>query len=135
MMAYAKDKNPQRRRSPVPRPDIAIFRQGALVGLLDAKYRDLWNNPLPRDMLYQLAIYALSQPSQRIATILYPTVDGRARDQVVEISDPMHTANLAQIVLRPVHLPSLADSIHLANVEGERKRRAFASALIDGHAG
>ncbi len=132
MMAYAKDKNPKGRHPPTPRPDIAIFRQHTLVGLLDAKYRDLWNNPLPSDMLYQLAIYALSQATQRVATILYPTTDVWARDQVVEIRDPVRGANRAQVILRPVHLPSLADSIHLANVQGERKRRAFASALIDG---
>ena len=131
-MAYAKDKNPKGRHPPTPRPDIAIFRQHTLVGLLDAKYRDLWNNPLPSDMLYQLAIYALSQATQRVATILYPTTDVWARDQVVEIRDPVRGANRAQVILRPVHLPSLADSIHLANVQGERKRRAFASALIDG---
>jgi 5-methylcytosine-specific restriction enzyme subunit McrC len=56
MMRYHPAFNPQGRRSPTPRPDFAVMRNGKLVALLDAKYRDLWEKPLPRQMLYQFCI-------------------------------------------------------------------------------
>ena len=53
--------------------DYAIKQDGRVMTLLDAKYRDLWERPLPRDMLYQLVVYAISQPTNPVASILYPT--------------------------------------------------------------
>ncbi len=81
-------------------------------------------------MLYQLAIYALSQGKFRKATILYPTVSQAARLQVIEIREPISALSVAQVCLQPVHLPTLADIIHFPGAVGERTRIEFASKLI-----
>ena len=54
MMRYAPAHNPRGKRSPAPRPDFIVRRGGKVVAMLDAKYRDLWEHDLPREMLYQL---------------------------------------------------------------------------------
>ncbi len=51
MMRYNSNYNPQRRQSPTPRPDHAVTQNGMICSILDAKYRDLWEKPLPREML------------------------------------------------------------------------------------
>ena len=131
MMTYRQGSNPRGRRSPTPRPDIAILRDGKLVGLFDAKYKDLWENPLPRNMLYQLAVYALSQPAQRVATILYPTTDIAAKDQIVNIHEPVARSVQGQVVLRPVQLAALAGAIGQSGVAGGRARRNLAHRMVE----
>lgn len=108
MFAFAQFGNPRSRRTPTPRPDFMILTGNRIVSVLDAKYRDLWEEILPREMLYQLAIYALGHNgSDRLAVVLYPTLKGRAVDQTIVLKDPVHGAEKARIVLRPVDLLEL----------------------------
>lgn len=103
IISYDFRENPQHRNAPVLRPDILVRHRGTLVAVLDAKYRDLWENDLPAHMLYQLAIYALSQDQHWEAIILYPTLNAGARDQRI-IIDRLAAGHTASVVLRPVNL-------------------------------
>ena len=133
MMAYLPGKNPRNRHSPQPRPDFAVFDGKTLVALLDAKYRDLWQNSLPREMLYQLAIYAMSQSGNRVASILYPVVDPQAKEAIISIKEPVRGASNAQVILRPVnllHLEQLVRRTSSASIQRDRKN--FANWLVWG---
>lgn len=103
------------RQDPLPRPDFALFQNGSLVTLLDAKYRDLWQEGLPRDMLYQLIVYALSQSINRQATILYPTLHDTARVSKLQINEPMMGCAQGAVILRPVPIT------HIDRLLNERK--------------
>lgn len=129
MMAYSADHNPLHRRSPTPRPDIAILRGGSIFKLLDAKYRDLWENPLPREMLYQLAIYALSQPKPGEAVIVYPTMSTIAQAQVIDIREPATGTHRASVTLRSIHLARIADMVNSTGAHAERTRSEYARYL------
>jgi 5-methylcytosine-specific restriction enzyme subunit McrC len=107
MLSYDPAANPQRRRAPTPRPDFAVQTNGQTVALLDAKYRDLWERALPREMLYQLTAYALSQPPGFEAAILYPSMNEQARLQRIAIKDPIRPIVRAMVALRPVPLARL----------------------------
>lgn len=130
IMAYAQDYNPQRRPAPTPRPDFVILRNGRIERLLDAKYRDIWTNGLPANMLYQLAIYALSQGLDGRATILYPVVDQTAKPEVVEIRNPVNEAAKAQVISQPINLHELEALILMKGIDGERNRRQYAEGLL-----
>ena len=105
---YDQANNPQWRHAVVPRPDFAVTVGGKVAEFLDAKYTDLWETKLPRDMLYQLAIYALSKNSEAArSTILYPTLAANAVDQVVLLKDPVFGHERAEVVVRPVNLREL----------------------------
>lgn len=88
VFAYNPSHNPRRQRAPTPRPDYAVWQGINLMAILDAKYRDLWATPLPTEWLYQLAIYALSQPAVRTATILYATVGGARKRHALTSTIP-----------------------------------------------
>jgi len=122
MFAYVHGHNPRHSQTPTPRPDFAILQGAHLVALLDAKYRDLWENPLPREMLYQLSLYALSQPPGATATILYPTLDPTAREARIAIREPLTGGDRAYVVLRPVDLLYLNEV--LTTFTREKQRRA-----------
>jgi len=137
MFAYTQSGNPRGRRAPMPRPDFVILSGNEVVSVLDAKYRDLWEQSLPREMLYQLAMYALGHSgSDRRAVILYPTLEGGMVEQAIALNDPVHEAEQARIVLRPVDLLKLEELISTpSGVRRERRCAALARRLAFGDDG
>jgi 5-methylcytosine-specific restriction enzyme subunit McrC len=134
MFEYDSANNPQRRRTVVPRPDFALLSNGKVIEFLDAKYRDLWETSLPREMLYQLAIYALSKETGTPrATILYPTLAVQAVDQVMLLKDPIFGHKRAEVALRPVNLLKIEKLVrpHQGALVA-RQRQYFARMLIFG---
>lgn len=121
-----------RRRDPVPRPDFAWLVGGQCVGLLDAKYRDLSVLPLGRDMLYQLAVYGLSQAAGATVVALYPTDNPAARDETITVNDAVSGGRRARITLRPVHVTRLAGVVARKGGEGVQMRRELAAELLSG---
>lgn len=128
MMRYIV--NPKHRSAPLPRPDYVVKENRTVVAMLDAKYRDIWNNKLPSAMLYQLAIYALNQGNSGRATILYPTLGNDAKSEVIEIREVMHGGKLAQVVLCPVNLIKLRELIDSKTQQSEKERQAFSYSLV-----
>jgi 5-methylcytosine-specific restriction enzyme subunit McrC len=59
IFAYDPVNNPRYCSPPKLRPDFLIQHNHRVVAVLDAKYRDLWERNLPREMLYQLSLYAM----------------------------------------------------------------------------
>ena len=132
-MIYDPTRNPRRRRAPTPRPDYVIVQHGQVSTILDAKYRDLWEHDLPAHWLYQLAIYALSQPERMDATILYTTMEGQAREARIELHDPVYGTDRAHVVLRPVNLIHLEQLItRERKIMDKRERIVFARWLAFG---
>ncbi|MDY6918199.1 MAG: restriction endonuclease [Chloroflexota bacterium] len=133
MMTYLPGYNPMKRRPPQPRPDFVVLKGSRVAAVVDAKYRDLSQEPLPRDMLYQLAIYALSRDQQRESVILYPTTHGAAKEARIQIAEPLYGHGCAQVILRPVDLTHLHQL--LAKCDGpaaQRERTAYATRLVFG---
>lgn len=132
MLRFDPKHNPRGQKAPTPRPDFAVLRKNKLVAVLDSKYRDLWKLPLPREMLYQLAMYAAVQ-EQRVATILYPTLEEEAREARIDVCDPLCGAEIGQVRLRPVLLPRLEQLITAETRAGaQQERLAYASWLAFG---
>ena len=132
MMAYSQ--NPRGWRTPAPRPDYMI-RQGArVVGVLDAKYIDLWSHGPSSSILYQLSIYALSQGIGSEATILYPTITREAKVAVLVVRDPFFGTDQVRIRLRPVDLKYLEQLIGDSGSRlNERAQEAYAQYLVFGN--
>ena len=121
MFAYVPGWNPHRKQAPTPRPDFVVSQGMKTMAILDAKYRDLWENPLPRDMLYQLAIYAMSHEGGT-STILYPTTHAQATESRIEVRDPLHGARRALVILRPVDLERL-EGLLVSRPTAQRRQR------------
>ena len=133
MMYYLPDRNPKGLRAPILRPDFIVKRRNEIIAILDAKYRDLWANPLPRHMLYQLRMYALSQRAGMSATILYPTTYDEARDQAIAINDPVLGRQRTTVILRPVNLDKLENLIQGSEyAEATEEKMEFAHELAFG---
>jgi 5-methylcytosine-specific restriction enzyme subunit McrC len=124
-------QNPRFRRSPSPKPDYIIYRNGQVVSILDAKYIDLWEKAPSRDILYQLSIYALSQGEGNESIILYPTTSVTAKEAVLDVNDPVKGGRLVRIRLRPVDLYRLERVISVpSSARADRERENFASQLV-----
>ena len=96
---------------------------------MDAKSRDLWENSLPRDMLYQLSVYALSQQKGSTAAILYPTTASTASRSLIEIREPSRGGTAGYVALRPVHVGRLAELIEAEGSKGRAAREKAARQL------
>lgn len=132
MMRYNPQFNPRRRQSPTPRPDYVVTKQAAVCSLLDAKYRDLWEKPLPREMLYQLVVYAISHRQRPQSSILYPTMDARAKEARIDVTDPLFGKPLGQVCLRPVLLPKIEKLVGDKTSQARRERAEYAHRLAFG---
>jgi 5-methylcytosine-specific restriction enzyme subunit McrC len=134
MMAYLPEYNPRKRKDPTPRPDFVVLQGQEMVSVLDAKYRNLWDKSLPREMLYQLAVYALGQGFGGAATILYPTTEeGDVQEARIEIRDTLYGHSRAQVILRPLNLLYLEKLVVGANAADTRKElRRYARQLAFG---
>lgn len=118
------------RSVPRPRPDFAVAKGSGKESYLDAKYRDLWNKPLPREMLYQLALYAMAQGGG-VAAMLYPTEAADATEERLSICSPFDGSTNAAVALRPVDLGRLEELVVAApSPTRAKEREAFARALL-----
>lgn len=124
--------NPKRKHAPTPRPDFVIMKQKNISAILDAKYRDLWEKDLPRDMLYQLSMYAMSQNNIRESAIIYPVMRKDAEEAKLEIRDPVYAGiKKAFVTLRPLDLLRLADLVS-DPYKFQRERKKLAEYLVFG---
>lgn len=119
MFSYEAGFNPRRRRSPTPRPDFALMTGNKVVKLMDAKYKDLWEATLPRDMLYQLAIYALSSEGDQTSVIIYPSSNDLATTQKIVINDPTNNDKMGTVLLKSLNLNKVA--VWLRDVSKNRR--------------
>ena len=132
---YNSQYNPRHQCAPTPRPDYAIWKGQSLAAILDAKYRDLWKTALPPEWLYQLSIYALSQPAERTAAILYPAMESAASEARIDIYEPTRGHSDSRVILRPVPMLRLDAALTSNAVAAHRERRALASWMAFGCAG
>ena len=98
-----------------------MMKDDKVVKLLDAKYRDLWERELPREMLYQLSIDALSKIGDNTATIIYPAYSKIATVQKININDPIYNTRIGSVILKPIDLDKLSILISYEEYADELK--------------
>jgi 5-methylcytosine-specific restriction enzyme subunit McrC len=108
-----------------------VLQGGQVVMLLDAKYRDLWEHSLPSSWLYQMTVYAASGVGTGTAKVLYPSMSGSAKLQVIEVRNPVTGGRCAQVVLQPVHLLRLATLLD-QGLSGRQARTEYLRELVFG---
>lgn len=131
MMRYNPNFSPPR-KSPTPRPDYVIQQGSKTCSILDAKYRDIWEKDLPRHMLYQLVVYAVSHRDTPRSTILYPTFNPAAREARIDVTDPVYGKMIGQVCLRPVDLERLETLVSSTKTVDHSERVALALRLALG---
>jgi len=129
VMGYDPSHNPQTRQAPTPRPDYAVSKNGTGVCILDAKYRDLWANPPTANMLYQLAVYALTRGRDATATMLYPALHDR-QEQRIWVRNPMDGCARGQVNLRAVNLTRIEQYVTEPNTAQARRNRTRYAQLL-----
>jgi 5-methylcytosine-specific restriction enzyme subunit McrC len=133
MINYLPEYNPKNRKSPTPRPDFIIQEDGKIVAIIDTKYRDLWENNLPPDMLYQLAIYALSQGDNPTSIILYPVSHSYAQEARLVINEPILGRTRAKVILRPINLLRIDEIItERDTIYNQQSGNLYAKSLVFG---
>ncbi len=131
MFSYQAGYNPQNRKSPRPRPDFVI-EDGKRSVTLDAKYRDLSVKSLPRDMLYQLSIYALANNDGKRASILYPTLSEDEKESRIDIREPKTGLKIGEVTMRPVSLPKMDKLLYSPGFETKHEKAGYAQHLAFG---
>jgi 5-methylcytosine-specific restriction enzyme subunit McrC len=135
VIQFIQGYRPGTQRAPKLRPDFFVLHGNRPVAVLDAKYRDLSQQKLPREMLYQLAMYAATQPVG-VATILYPTTTASATEVRYAVCNPTSGQQVAQVNVRPVPLQELEGLLVAASdaiVVRRRKELARRLLLGPGH--
>lgn len=128
MMRYVPGYNPRGRKAPLPRPDFVVTKSNSVVSILDAKYVDLWERDLSRDILYQLSIYAMSQKPGVRAVILYPSADGPRPEARIELREPVQGSGRAGVAARAVDLARLEQLVsqrQTATVQADASQLAY----------
>ncbi len=96
---------------------------GAALGVFDTEYRDLWNTSLPREILYQVSVYALgwSEASGHPvpAVVLYPA-GGEEHDDVV-LGLGVAGGRERHIVLRAIDWTEASKRLAAGDLDGCRR--------------
>lgn len=90
---YRAVKGPGAPKTPKPRPDLMLKRDGRVQMVLDTKYRDLVARGITDGILYQLSVYGMAFGASEVAgsvpvVALYPPATAPAEDVVVELCPP-----------------------------------------------
>ena len=114
------------------RPDFLVLRNRRIEAVLDAKYRDLWETNCREKCCISSRFTPWDMRGNRRATIIYPTLDDAARQQIILVKDPLRGTSKAEIILRPVNLLKLDLLLRDKGAHAQRSRINFATRLAFG---